>query len=132
MRNPLILSLLLAAPLAPAFASAPGTNPPSPVRLSLSDDGQFQPGDRARVSVRTEEDGYLLVLRTDVDGWVRVLYPADPFTDNFVRGGQDIDLRDRGGNDYAFSVSRRDGTGAVVAIFSQQPMDFTQFARNDH
>src|SRR5690349_19810230 len=118
MRNPLILSLLLTAPLAPASIVAAPPNPPPAVRVSLSSDGQYQPGDRAQVSVRTQEDGYLLVLRTDVDGWVRVLYPTDPSTDNFVRGGQETELRDRGGNRYAFSASRRDGTGAVLAIYS--------------
>ncbi len=101
------------------------------VRLSLNSDASYRPGERARVHVRAAEDGYLVVLRTDVDGWVRVLYPVEPFEDAFVRGGRELEVRDRG-NREAFAVSRREGSGVVLAAWSPKPFEFRDFIRNDH
>ena len=66
-----------------------------PVRLWLNKD-HVQLGDRVRVDVRTESDGYLLVLHAEPDGRVRVLFPLDPIHDNFVRGGDEFEVRGRG------------------------------------
>ncbi len=132
MPTSFLLSLALAASVTPAAPPRMASGPSDPpVRLSLNSDGHYRPGARARVNVRSEEDGYLLVLRTDVDGWVRVLYPADPFDDDFVRGGREIEIRDRGDRE-AFAVSRHDGSGVVLAVFSSTALDFKPFVRNDH
>jgi len=71
---PLLLSLVVSA-----------TDDP-PVKVWLNHDNYFQRGDKARVNVRLAEDGYVLVLRADAEGRVRVLFPLDPSDDNFVRG----------------------------------------------
>src|SRR5213593_4870241 len=87
--------LMASAGLGPA----PVVNTPAaraddpPVRVWLNSDGYYNRGDRAKVRVRLEEDGYLLVLQSDVDGHVRVLFPLDPSDDDFVRGGRDFELR---------------------------------------
>jgi hypothetical protein len=125
----LFLSLVMAASASLQSGAAKSPNPP--IRLSLSSDAAYYPGDRARVHIRAEEDGYVVVLRTDVDGWVRVLFPVDPADDAFVRGGKDYEVRDRGDRD-AFVVSRHSGNGVVVAVFSKDPLNFTGFIRNDH
>src|SRR5437016_1832013 len=127
-----ILSLAAGAPLAAAPPTAFLQGPGDPaVRVSLNDDGRYGLNQSARVKVRTREDGYLLVLRTDVDGWVRVLYPTDPADDHFVRGGHEIEVRGRGDRE-AFTASRHEGTGVVLAAVSEHPFDFHQFVRNDH
>src|SRR5438132_5805079 len=131
MVAPLMLSLVLAAPW--ARATPPATNPGSdpPVRLWLSSDGRYLPGDRARVDVQSAEDGYLLVLRAEEDGWVRVVYPVDPADDNFIRAGKRIEIRSRGDRE-AFAVSRRGGSGSVLAALSSRPFTFDRFVRGDH
>ncbi|NNG15936.1 MAG: DUF4384 domain-containing protein, partial [Gemmatimonadales bacterium] len=59
-----------------------------PIRVSLNKDGHYVRGDNARVEVRADRDGYLLVLHADPEGRVRVLLPIDPNDDNFVRAGK--------------------------------------------
>ena len=54
-------------------------------------------GDRARVYVSTEQDAFLTVLRIDTDGRVRVLFPHDPWDDNWVPGGRTFEVEDRDG-----------------------------------
>ena len=73
-----------------------------PIRVSLNSGGSYYQGDRAKVRVRVAEDGYLLVLRADADGRVRVLFPLDPGDDDFVRGGHDFELRGRGDRETFF------------------------------
>jgi len=101
------------------------------VRVSLSSDGDYEQGDRAKVRVRLADDGYLIVLRADVDGRVRVLFPLDPGDDDFVRGDKDYELRGRGDRE-TFSVDDRDGTGTVLAARSASPFHYDRFVRGDH
>jgi Domain of unknown function (DUF4384) len=102
-----------------------------PVRVWLDDENGFEPGGRARVFVRASEDAYLLVLHADPDGRVRVLFPLDPVDDNFVRGGEDLEIRGRGDRD-ALAINSSDGTGVVYAAVSPDPFRFTPFVQGDH
>src|SRR6266581_5627560 len=70
MLRALLLSLLLSAPSG-AAAAARSDDPP--VKVWLNQDN-FRRGDRARVNAALAEDGYLVVLRSDADGLVRVLF----------------------------------------------------------
>lgn len=102
-----------------------------PVRISLNSGGYYYQGDRAKVRVRVAEDGYLLVLRADADGRVRVLFPLDPGDDDFVRGGRDYELRGRGDRE-TFFVDDVRGTGTVLAARSATPFRYDHFVRGDH
>jgi len=102
-----------------------------PVRISLNSSGYYYQGDRAKVRVRVAEDGYLLVLRADADGRVRVLFPLDPGDDDFVRGGRDYELRGRGDRE-TFFVDDERGTGTVLAARSATPFRYDRFVRGDH
>jgi hypothetical protein len=101
-----------------------------PVKLWLSKD-RVQLGDRVQVDVRTESDGYLLVLHAEPDGRVRVLFPIDPIQDNFVRGGDEFEVRGRGDRE-TFRVYSSEGVGTVYAAFSRDPFQFAEFVRGDH
>ena len=102
-----------------------------PVKVWLNHDNYFQRGDKARVNVRLADDGYLLVLRADAEGRVRVLFPLDPSNDNFVRGHETIEVRGRGDRE-AFFVDDREGSGLVLAARSSTPFKFDEFVRGDH
>ena len=119
MMLPLLLSLVVAA-----------TDDP-PVKVWLNHDNYFQRGDKARVNVKLADDGYLLVLRADAEGRVRVLFPLDPSNDNFVRGHETIEVRGRGDRE-AFFVDDREGSGLVLAARSSTPFKFDEFVRGDH
>jgi hypothetical protein len=119
MMIPLLLSLVV----------SPTDDPP--VKVWLNHDNYFQRGDKARVNVKLADDGYLLVLRADAEGRVRVLFPLDPSNDNFVRGHETIEVRGRGDRE-AFFVDDREGSGLVVAARSTAPFKFDEFVRGDH
>ena len=118
------------------FASGPGqpaaaTADDPPIRIWINNDGRFLRGDRAKVHVRTEDDGYLVVLHADAEGHLRVLFPLDPTDDNFVRGGKKYEVEGRGGRD-AFDVGDRSGRGTVYAAVSRSPFRFDEFVLSDH
>ena len=122
----MVLALLAVLTATPAAVS-----PDPPIRVSLNSGGYFDRGDRARVRIRLAEDGYVIVLRADADGRVRVLFPLDPGDDNFVRGGRDYELPGRGGRE-TFFVDDRTGAGTVLAARSDDPFQFDRFTRGDH
>ena len=99
----LIPLLLLASPAVPATAVSPDAQKDPPVQVSFNDDGKYVYGDRARVYVRPAEDGYLVVLRSDDRGNIRVLSPLDPDDDQQVPGGKKYEAKGRG-NREAFMV----------------------------
>src|SRR5712692_7642936 len=133
---PLMLSLLLPAAVpAPTLVNPSAADPPAPIKVWLSDD-VFTRGDRARLHVQTAQDGYLVVLRADADGHIRVLFPDDPGDSNFVRGGRKLEIRGRGGRE-AFTVDERAGSGGggggtVLAARSSTPLKFDEFTRGGH
>src|SRR5216684_1387352 len=125
---PLLLSLAAPAPSA-AAPTAPRSDDP-PVKVWL-DQGNYRRADKAHVNVKLGEDGYLVVLRADANGRVRVLFPLDPADDAFVRGGRTIEVRGRGDRE-AFSIDEGEGSGLVLAARSVTPFKLDEFARGDH
>ena len=124
----LLLPLVLASgPGQPAAATADDP----PIQIWINNDGRFLRGDRAKVHVRTEDDGYLIVFHADAEGHLRVLFPLDPTDDNFVRGGKKYEVEGRAGRD-AFDVGDRSGRGTVFAAVSSTPFHFEQFILSDH
>src|SRR3989454_6159183 len=126
----LTLSLVAAAPAAPRSSTAVRADDP-PIHVWLNSDNSFFSGDRARVHIRAAQDGYVVVLRADGDGHVRVLFPLDPSADAFVRGGDKREIRSRGGRE-AFIADEREGAGLVPAAWSKSAFKFDQFVRADH
>ena len=121
------LALSLFLPAAVPTRSVTATADP-PIQVKLSDD-YFARGDHARVRVKAAENGYLIVLRQDANGRVRVLYPLDPDDDAKIRGGKQFEVRSRGD---AFTVDDREGSGVVLAAWSEEPFHFDEFSRNGH
>jgi hypothetical protein len=115
--------------LALALALLVPTRDP-PIRVKISDD-VFVRGERARVRVKATQDGYLLVLRADAQGRIRVLFPLEPTDNAAVRGGKDIEIRGRGDRD-AFTVDDAEGSGKILAAISPQPYRFDAFASGGH
>ena len=121
----LAVSLALAAPSAAAASDDP------PIHVWLNQDNYFVRGDRAKVYVRAAADGYLVVLRADADGRLRVLFPIDPSDDTFIRAHKKFEVRSRGDRE-AFAVDEREGSGVVLAAWSASPFKFDEFVRGDH
>jgi hypothetical protein len=126
----LIPMLLMAVTPAPTTVDPAMSNDP-PVHVWLSDDGRYAFGDRAKVYVRAAETGYVVVLRSDARGGVRVLSPVDPADDQQVRGGKKYEAKGRGGRE-AFVVEDTSGQGVVMAVWSKTPFDLHRYQRDGH
>jgi hypothetical protein len=120
--------LVVSAPHPTPKVGLPLADPP--VKVWLNDD-QLVRGDRARVYIKADRDGYVVVLHAEPDGRIRVLFPLDPRDDNYVRAGETYEVRSRGDRD-AFTASDSRGTGTVYATYSQDPLRFDGFVREDH
>jgi Domain of unknown function (DUF4384) len=129
MISALLLPMFLAG--TPIDRVAPPNADEPAVQLWINNDRRFLPGDRAKVQVRARDDGYLLVLHVDPDGYLRVLFPLDPKDDNFVRGGHKYEIRGRAGRE-SFSADSRYGQGTVYAAVSRDPFHFDQVVLGDH
>src|SRR5213594_3505653 len=121
----LAVSLALAAPSAAAASDDP------PIHVWLNQDNYFVRGDRAKVYVRAGADGYLVVVRADADGRLRVLFPIDPSDDTFMRAHKKFEVRSRGDRE-AFAVDEREGSGVVLAAWSASPFKFDELVSGDH
>src|SRR6266550_4331963 len=108
--------LLALAPLVFLVLAPPALRDP-PIKIKLSDDVYLR-GERARVKVKTIENGYLLVVRADAQGRIRVLFPQEPGDAAAIRGGREVEIRSRG-NREAFTVDDADGSGKILAAVSR-------------
>lgn len=126
-----MFSLLLLSLVAVDPAASVAAQQDPPVRISLNNDSRFEPGDRAKVKVRVEDDGFLIVLQADTEGRVRMLFPLDPDDDNYVRGNRSYEIRGRGDRE-PFTVDGAAGEGAIYAAVSRDPFRFDQFVLNNH
>ena len=123
MLLPLAVALVLTTPAVSA------DDPP--VQVWIDPNRSLVQGDRVRVHVRTAQDAYVVVLRVDGAGRVRVLFPLDPGEDDFVRGGRNVEVRSRSDRE-AFFVDEQNGTGVVLAAAAKSPFTFDAFVRGDH
>jgi hypothetical protein len=125
------LAFVLNTPfVAPPPARRISASDDPPIRVWLNDDN-YRPGDRATVKFKLSDDGYVIVLRADTRGHLRVLFPLDPGADNFIKGGRTFEIRARGDRD-AFEVDDQSGTGTIFAAVSDQPFAFNGYVLGDH
>jgi len=121
-------TLAIALGLLTPFRGVAASDPP--VRVKLSDD-RLVMGERAKVYVQTATDGYLLVLRMDTQGNIRVLFPLDPTDNTTIRARHKLEVRGRGDRD-AFTVSERKGAGMVLAVRADHPFNLAAFTTSGH
>ena len=128
----MLMSLLLlsSSVLAVSPTLTPAAKDP-PVRVWFNSDGDYAYGDRAKVYAKAAEPGYLVVLRADADGKVRVLFPLDPAADQHVNGDKKYELKGRGGRE-AFVTDETRSHGTVLAAVSESPFRFEDFVRDGH
>jgi hypothetical protein len=91
----------------------------------------YRRGERVRVYFRTERDAYVMILRADSDGRLRVLFPRVPSENNYVRGGATYDVPNYGRHD-AFVVDDDPGVGYVFAVAAQDQFLWDPWTSADH
>jgi hypothetical protein len=123
------LFMLLSSQPVVTFPSTASADPDPPVHVWLNSDGKYDLGDHAKVYAKTAQNGYLLVLRADPEGHVRVVFPLDPRDDNRVQAGKKYELKGRGGQE-AFAANDTTGHGTVLAAIAPAPFKFDEFEQN--
>jgi hypothetical protein len=123
--------LLLALPTVATPEAVPLVSQDPPVRVWFNSDGQYAYGDRAKVYAKSAQDGYLIVLRSDAAGHVRVLFPLDPQGEQRITGGKKYELKGRGDRE-AFVADDSGGHGSVLAAISESPFRVDQLTQNGH
>jgi hypothetical protein len=96
------------------------------VQLWVSGANFYHRGERARVYFRTDDDAFVVVVRIDTDGRMRMLYPESPSDDNFARGG--VTYRVSGYGRESFYVDDHPGMGYIFAIASWRKLDLDQIS----
>ncbi len=125
------LLLLAASAVTPSQPAALTATADPPIRVWFNSDGDYAQGDRAKVYTKAAENGYLLVLRADATGRVRVLFPIGPQDDQSIAQGKKYELKGRGGRE-AFVADAMNGHGTVLAAVSETPFKVDGFIRDGH
>jgi len=81
----------------------------------------YFPGDEIRINVEVSQDCFLILYDVDTRGNLRILFPYDPWDDNFVRAG-DVITFPRGWDGYEWTVDGPSGSEYVQAIASEFPI----------
>lgn len=100
-----------------------------PVRLWMNNDRRYREGDRVRLQVDSDVNGFLLVLNFDPTGRVRILFPLDPRDDNRVEAGRRYEVR--GPTTDASFRAAGDGTGLIYTAVSAEPWRFDEIVLAD-
>ena len=120
-----------------AFVSTPSVRDPSyRPRIELwtnrGDAAVYTRGERVRLYFRLDHDAYVTIFRVDTDGRVRVLFPREPWEDNFARGGREFEVD---GNELAresFTIDDYPGVGYLFAVASADAFVYDRIESGDH
>src|SRR6266568_1372076 len=94
-------------------------------------DSPYTGGQGVLTHFRADRDAFVTILRVDTDGRVRVLFPREPWEDNFARGGRDYEVQ--GGDDrHAFYIDDYPGVGYLFAVASADPFVYDGIQSTDH
>jgi uncharacterized protein DUF4384 len=96
------------------------------------DGAVYTRGERVRLYFRLDQDAYVTIFRVDTDGRIRVLFPRDPWEDNFARGGRDLEVD---GNELAreaITIDDYPGVGYIFAVTSADPFVYDQIESGQH
>src|SRR5216117_3938654 len=126
-----LLSVLTVADRAPARAPTSGDYRARIEVWTNRGDDPYGSGQSVRVYFRADQDAYVTILRVDTDGRVRVLFPREPWEDNFARGGRDYEVLN-GSDRAAFYIDDFPGEGYVFAVTAADPFVYDAIESGDH
>ncbi len=102
-------------------------------RISVWTDREapYRRGQGARIYFRTDEPGYVTVLRVDTDGRIRTLFPLQPWGAAKVRAGRTHEVSETR-NSGSFIIDDDPGVGYLFAIASPAPFQYDEITRGDY
>jgi hypothetical protein len=96
------------------------------------DNAVYTRGDRVRLYFRLDQDAFVTIFRVDTDGRVRVLFPREPWEDNFARGGREFEVDGQQLRNEAFIIDDYPGVGYLFAVASADPFVYDGIESADH
>ena len=124
-----LLAQLLAVG-APPVGTVAADRPKIEVWTNRGDD-PYTSGEVARAFFKTDQDAYVTLLRVDTDGRVHMLFPREPWGDNFVRGGHVYEI-DGAGSPSAFRIDDYPGEGYLFGVAAYDPFTYDAVASAQH
>src|SRR2546430_15296501 len=122
-----------------AFVSTPAVSvaptfyrPRIEVWTNRGEGAVYTRGEQVRLFFRLDQDAYITIFRVDTDGRVRVLFPRDPWEDNFARAGRDLEIDGRQLGSDAFTIDAYPGVGYLFAVASADAFVYDQIESGDH
>jgi hypothetical protein len=109
-----LASLLLVGPSVDST-----TREAPPLKIWISNDRAFRPGQAVKVQIETGKPGYLLVLHFSPSGQLSVAFPLAPGDDNLVQADRRYEVR-QGDGSVSF-VASGSGPGLVYSAISDDP-----------
>src|SRR5467141_250421 len=127
------LAMLSLAVLSTSTARDPSLyRPKVELWTNRGDAAVYTRGERVRLYFRLDQDAYITIFRVDTDGRIRVLFPRDPWEDNFAHGGRDLEVDGSALASEAFTIDDYPGVGYLFAVASADPLVYDQIESGQH
>ncbi|HKA59064.1 MAG TPA: DUF4384 domain-containing protein [Gemmatimonadales bacterium] len=127
-----IALLALAVSPTPARRYSPIYRPRVELWTNRGDGAVFSRGERVRVYFRLDQDAYVTIFRVDTDGRVRILFPREPWEDNFARGGREFEIDGQQLHSDAFTIEDYPGVGYLFAVAAADAFIYDGIQTGDH
>ncbi len=124
--------LSLAVIPTPAVRDRDAYRPRIELWTNRGDAAVYTRGERVRLYFRLDRDAYVTIFRVDTDGRVRVLFPREPWEDNYARGERDFEVDGRHLGREAFTIDDYPGVGYLFAVAAPDPFTYDAIQSDDH
>ena len=127
-----LLSLTVSSTPAPVVRQPHFYRPRIELWTNRGDGAVYTRGESVQLYFRLDQDAYVTIFRIDTDGRVRVLFPREPWEDNFARGGRDFQVDGNQLGRDAFAIDDDAGVGYLFAVAAPDPFTYDQIENGDH
>jgi len=127
-----LLSLAVSSTPVPVVRQPHFYRPRIELWTNRGDGAVYTRGESVQLYFHLDQDAYVTIFRIDTDGRVRVLFPREPWEDNFARGGRDFQVDGNQLGRDAFAIDDYAGVGYLFAVAAPDPFVYEQIETGDH
>ncbi|MGE5801231.1 MAG: DUF4384 domain-containing protein [Gemmatimonadota bacterium] len=127
-----LLSLAVSSTPVPVVRQPHFYRPRIELWTNRGDGAVYTRGESVQLYFRLDQDAYVTIFRVDTDGRVRVLFPREPWEDNFARGGREFQVDGNQLGRDAFAIDDYAGVGYLFAVAAPDPFTYDQIESGDH
>ena len=127
-----LLSLAVSSTPIPVVRQPHFYRPRIELWTNRGDGAVYTRGESVQLYFRLDQDAYVTIFRIDTDGRVRVLFPREPWEDNFARGGREFQVDGSQLGRDAFAIDDYPGVGYLFAVAAPDPFIYDHIESGDH